>query len=511
MSEQLEEIRGKLADLGRTNLYFLCKGILGYKKLTPTLHRELCWVVESGAFSKKLVMIPRGMFKTTIANIGRALQKLTQDQNNRIIIACNTDRIAESRLRIIKSHIERNPLFRWLYPEIKPSREKWTSHEILIERSGDFADSSISIVGVGSALAGRHCTTFIKDDIVDDKNTNTPELIQGVIEWDASTIPIFDVPESGEAEEIVIGTPWTHTDAYSVKRRDPEYAVYIRHALENAKGEPDFDKGEAIFPERFPRKRLENIRRRIENDDLFFCQYMCDPHGGGSADFKREYIHYYDTAPGELEISITLDPGGIKDLTTSDYTAFVVVGVDVRNDWYVLETVRQRMNPREIIGEMFRLCEKWKPHTLGIEMVAWQRTLHYFAIEEMRKTGKFLPIKELKTDTSISKQMRIRGLIPRFSAGTIFLRDNMKELEDEIFQRVRNDDVVDALAYQLQVATITPQPIVSLVKDPMGWDSIWEELLKKHSYGPLALNRHLSEAYVEAEMMRGQLRKEGET
>lgn len=508
MVADLEEIRKRLANLGRTNLYFFCKGILGYRKLTPDLHRELCWVVESESFDKKLVMIPRGMFKTTIANIGRSLQKLIQDQSNRIIIACNTDRIAESRLRIIKGHIERNQLFRWLYPEIMPSREKWTSHEILIERKGDFADPSIAIVGVGSALAGRHCTTFIKDDIVDDKNTNTPELIQATIEWDASTIPIFDVPESGEAEEVVIGTPWTNQDVYAVKKMDPDYAVYVRHALENEKGEPDYATGKPIFPDRFPRERLEKIRARISNDDLFFCQYMCDPHGGGSADFKREYIHYYDQAPGELEISITLDPGGLKNMETSDFSAFAVVGVDVRNDWYVLETVRRRMNPREIIEEMFRLYDVYKPHTIGIEMVAWQRSLHYFAIEEMRKTGKFLPIRELRTDTRISKPMRIRGLIPRFSAGTLFIKKEMKDLEDEIFQRVRNDDLIDALAYQLQVANIAPAPKLTIIKDPFSWDSIWEELQKKHNFGSLAFDRHLADSYVESFMLKSQLKED---
>ncbi len=505
----IEEIRSKIAELGKSNLFFFCKGILGYGKLTPTLHRELCWVIETPSYNKKLVMIPRGMFKTTIATISRTLQRIVQEPTRRVIIACNTMRIAESRLRIIKSHIESNPIFRWLYPEILPdiTKTKWTAHEIIVNRSQDFADPTVAIAGVGSALAGRHCTDFVKDDIVDDKNSATPELIQGVIEWDATTVPIFDVPESGESEELVIGTPWSNVDVYSIKARESDYATYIRHALEDEQGKPDFATGQPIFPERYPRDRLEKIRKRIANDELFYCQYMCDPHGGDVADFKREDIQYFDTLPSDSEFSITVDPGGLKD--NSDPTAFVIVGVDVRNDWYVPEAWKARLNPREIINTLFDLYSRYpSTHSIGIEMVAWQRSLHYFAVEEMHRRGIFLPIVELRTDTRVSKEMRIRGLIPRFSSKSIYLKSDMKDLEDELFQRVRTDDIKDALAYQLQVATRVPQPVAKIFEDPFSIECILAELAKKHR-GSLGISyKQLSDSYTESFLVKGQL-KEG--
>jgi hypothetical protein len=365
---------------------------------------------------------------------------------------------------------------------------------------------------VGSALAGRHCTTFIKDDIVDDKNTNTQELIENTIEWDASTIPIFDVPESGESEEIVIGTPWSNVDVYSIKRTDEDYAVYIRHALENDKGEPDYINGESIFPDRFSKERLYKIRQRIRNDDLFFCQYMCDPHGGGSSDFKRSDIHYWDIdkkLPDNLEISITIDPGGISDMNKSDYMGATVVGVDHTNTWYVIEATKIRLNPREHIEFMFDIYKRYPTtHTMGIETFAWQKALQFFAIEEMYKRNIMLPIFELPRDTTQSKESRIKGLIPRFRNGGILIKSTMKDLEDELFKRVINDDLKDALAWQLWIANRVPTPRITHIDDPFSIESILKELAQKHSGRSMYINPHLAETYMESLMVPNHL-KEG--
>jgi len=512
MQEKVEEIRQKLAELGKKNLYFLVKGVLfpeprhGRFKYNNLLHRELAWVIENPNFSKKLIMIPRGHLKSTIGTKGRAIQWVINNPNERILIANATATNAQRFLRHIKSVFEANQLFRWLYPEVIPDFSKtiWSAKEATVRRTQSFPEPTFDTAGLDTALPSKHYTKIIKDDIVNDINTNTPELIEQVIEWDASTIPLFDNPEDPSNEELVIGTPWSNVDVYSVKRNDPDYAIYIRHALETD-GKPDFDNGQPIYPERYPREKLIRIRQKLANDDLFFCQYMCDPYGGSNADFKREYIKYYDKPPDNLAISITVDPGGWGQ--NSDFTAFTVVGVDTYNDWYVLHIIKQRMNPREIIETMFQLMEMYpSTHTIGIETVAWQKALKFFAQEEMRKRNKWLPIRELKPDTRIKKEIRIKGLIPRFSNGTIFLKRTMKALEDELFERVKNDDLKDALAYQLQVATITPQPRIGLDQpDPFSIEAILYELGRKNSPLKPALERAISEMYVSPRWTNEQL------
>ena len=105
---------------------------------------------------------------------------------------------------------------------------------------------------------------------------------------------------------------------------------------------------------------------------------------------------------------------------------------------------------------MFELDEKYMPVQIGIEEVAFQRVLRFFVEEEMSKRGHFLPLEPLKPD-SRSKKDRIRGLQPRFERGIIYLREGVYWLDRFMLQyrrfpNVMNDDMLDALAYQLDIA-----------------------------------------------------------
>ena len=123
MSQELETIRQKLRKLSQENLYFLCKGILGYDRLLPSLHKEFCQVVTDTSYNRKMLLIPRGNYKTTIIT-GRAIQYLIRDCNERVAIFCNTVTTASRRLKRIQAHFENNVLLRWLFPELIPDFKK---------------------------------------------------------------------------------------------------------------------------------------------------------------------------------------------------------------------------------------------------------------------------------------------------------------------------------------------------------------------------------------------------
>jgi phage terminase large subunit-like protein len=84
----------------------------------------------------------------------------------------------------------------------------------------------------------------------------------------------------------------------------------------------------------------------------------------------------------------------------------------------------------------------------------------------MRKRGKFLPIVELEHKQQ-QKEIRIRGLIPRYASGSIF-HIECKDLDEELitFPRGLNDDIADACAYQLQVSEQMGG------KEPVNWRAL---------------------------------------
>jgi hypothetical protein len=158
---------------------------------------------------------------------------------------------------------------------------------------------------------------------------------------------------------------------------------------------------------------------------------------------------------------------------------------------------------------IFQLMQDFpETHAVGIEEVAYQKALRFFAEEEMRRTSRFIPFAQLKTDTRIKKEMRIRGLVPRFSNKTVYLkRGASNDLEDELFERVKNDDLKDALAYQLQIANIVPSVQADQILDPFNIDSVLIELIKKNTQVGKTLEANLSNYFRDTQPSWGQLKE----
>jgi len=73
--------------------------------------------------------------------------------------------------------------------------------------------------------------------------------------------------------------------------------------------------------------------------------------------------------------------------------------------------------------------------------------------EEMKRRRTTVPVTGIKIDTSKTKEMRIRALVPRFEWGRIFLSQGLIDLEMEYsqFPRGSHDDLMDSLAYMDQI------------------------------------------------------------
>lgn len=207
------------------------------------------------------------------------------------------------------------------------------------------------------------------------------------------------------------------------------------------------DDGSLWFPERLSFEFLEKKKRDV-GSYIFANQYQNEVIPLDKQTFKKEWRKYYKTIPDLCHRFVFIDPA-ISTADDADFTAIVVVAVDVNNNWYVLATNRYRMNPTEIINKLFEVHEQFSPIAIGIEEVAYQKALLYMISEEMRRRGKIIPVSGIRPSTDKTKEMRILSLVPRLEWGSLFLREGLDDLEDEMdkFPRGRWDDLLDALAY----------------------------------------------------------------
>src|SRR3990167_1354896 len=149
---------------------------------------------------------------------------------------------------------------------------------------------------------------------------------------------------------------------------------------------------------------------------------------------------------------LTIDTA-ISEKASSDSTGIVKNYVDNENKWN-LKAERSRVNPKELIDKLFYWQNQDNFEKIGIEKTIYLQAIKPFLDEEMRKRDKFLPIYKLEHQQT-AKETRIRGLIPRYESKSIYhIEGECEALEDELlsFPKGMNDDVIDACAYQTQIA-----------------------------------------------------------
>lgn len=439
------------------NLYAFNEEILGWPDLDKSLHGELCTFTTEGK-SKKLILIPRGHLKSSVITVGYTLQQICKNPKVRILIANATYQMAKTFLSQIKYHLQKNEKLKDLYGDLTSGADKWSESAITVTTPDETAylekkEPTVTVFGIGGSLTGQHYDIIILDDLVNRDNISTKDQIEKVKLFYKDCQPLLEKPHG---RMLIVGTRWDYADLYGWIMESPEIAqdfdIMVKRAYEG-----DFGKGTILFPKKFTWSVFEETRRQMGSAE-FSSQYLNDPVDSETASFRRGWLKYYEDADVKgvfLNIFMTIDPA-ISEEKSSDYTAMVVVGVDEFNNWYILEVVREHYNPSQLINKVFDLYRKYTPLEIGLEQVAFQKALRFYMNEEMRKNNVFLPIKELKVDNQIGKDVRIRGLIPRYENGTIFHRKGafwVDNLEDELlrFPKTPHDDIIDALSYQLQL------------------------------------------------------------
>lgn len=513
--KELDELERMLlqeeAELGLRDLFYFTKHILGYKDMQPKTHGPVCEYISDGG-KRKHIELPRGTFKSSVITIGYTVRSIAKDSDMRVLIDNEVYNNSKGFLREIKGHLE-NPKVLELYPQLKPNKrinDGWTESTVILEaRTKTFKEPTISCAGLDQIKVGMHYDLIIMDDLVSSRNVTTREQIEKVIEHYKLALSLLEP----DGQLIIVGTRYSYGDLYGYLLKNQKDT--FDHLIIPARLKPEtadmlnkrfpaivekygpYKAGDLLFPERLTDEFLKS-QRRDQGTYIYNCQYMLEPVDAETADFKREWIKYHrskleinpdngDTIlvvewigdynknrqpdyefPLRLPVTlvVTYDPNN-KKKKTSNYTAAMVVAISDNNDWFILDMEHDIFNPGQIVRSICKLQERYEPDLFGLEEVG-KENIQYSLSEEMRRTGKFFRITELKP-RGRAKEDRIRNLIPRFEFGTIFfppslfktntykVSENIVEaLEDELmyFPSGETDDLIDALAYVDDLAAL---------------------------------------------------------
>lgn len=201
------------------------------------------------------------------------------------------------------------------------------------------------------------------------------------------------------------------------------------------------------------KESIESIQRKFGSFQ-FSYDFMNTPVDEAQSEFKKEYAQVVseDTVRHLNTLTtITID-SAVKESESADFTGVTINKTSDQNKWYIY-SFREKLNSKGLIDLIFRLWEEWKPEVIGVEETTFVTAIKPFLDDEMRKRGIYIKFKLLQHRQQ-NKITRIRALIPRWESRSIFLVGENLALREEMraFPHGLNDDTLDSLAYQVEVA-----------------------------------------------------------
>lgn len=509
-AEQEDALKEEARMKSKDDLHYLAKHLLGYNKITDHIHRRMAKDIDTPRYRFKLLLWPRGHYKSTLATESFSVQKLLRDPDERILIT--NVKLDNSRkfMRTIASHFKSNPKFRWAwrdwwlssyadpyYQAQMKDKLDWvtrdTQDELILLRPGSGREASITTGAVDASMVSQHYSTIIADDLINREYVRTQEMVDKSVTYFRDLLDLLDP----DGDLVVIGTRWSHVDLYSwiisefghkASMRVPEGVVdqNIVEASETvAEEKKDWmisimptNPENPIFPEEFTHEVLEELRR-AKGPYEFGAQYLLNPTPAEHQKFHKEWINWYDKRPdvSKLTTCITVDPAvSLND--EADRTAIVVCGYDKSNRMYLLDGVNDRLHESELLDILYELALQYTKESrfllpIGFEAVGFQQTYIYNFERIMMERGKLFAVEPIKRKSRQSKEERILRLVPRiqhgFYAPRKMVRLSKREGEYDLVQRLLweltkfpfagHDDLADALADQLDIVHASKLPV----------------------------------------------------
>ena len=276
--------------------------------------------------------------------------------------------------------------------------------------------------------------------------------------WKWFTSTLFTRLEPGGVV-IIMHTRWHMDDLVGRVLADPELRALTKHIhlpAIAAQNDPYREEYAPLWPKKYDRAALNIIKTTVGPYD-WASLYQGNPVLTENQEFKPEWRKYAEEAElygRSIRRFLTVDTAMSKR-AQADFTGFCDNTVTSENFWY-LKAWRSKLAPEELVNALFSLYAQRNYELIGIEETTFTLGLKPYLDAEQRRRNVFLPIVPVKHNQT-AKEIRIRGLIPRYAAGSVFHLIGMcKDLEEEQmhFPVGIHDDVLDATAYQLQVADV---------------------------------------------------------
>lgn len=430
-------------------------------------HLEACY---RGEIQRLIINIPPRSLKSFSVAQAFPAWVMGLQPTQKFIMASYAYSLAEDNVRKCRT-IMRDDWYKDTFKNTIISADQDQKHHFETTQGGMYYGA-----GIGGTIIGKGADYILLDDPLNPKEAMSDTVrINTISEIRSTLFSRFNDKRTGRF--ILIMQRLHEGDPTGDLLKDGGYVHLKLPAIAHKKVQVSLgdktwgmEANDLLFPKRLTAEILEQTRKDMT--ELHFAgQMLQEPVPVGGGEFKESWLQWYQPGgikPKEMNIVILVDAAGGEDLNkkkkkTSDWTVMDVIGLAPDNNYYLLDRIRDRLNPTERIDTLFVLHRKWngltgKSPKVGYEKYGMMTDTHY--IREKQRTDAYnFPLVELGGQTM--KEERIRRLIPDMQNGrwyfppTMLYVDNegrkfdlIEEMKGEMasFPRARWDDILDTMS-----------------------------------------------------------------
>lgn len=412
--------------------------------------------VQRGEISRLMINVPPRHGKSELVSRMFPAWALGKNPNEQFIACSYNADFAKDFNREVQRYMMDAP-----YPSIFPkSRLNDTNVVTASDRGAVRNARRFEIVGergiyiaagIGGGITGQGCTIGVIDDPIRNHEDAYSETIRRKhVNWYTSTFLTRgegSFSEGGDMRVILCMTRWHEDDLAGHLLADAEdggdqWEVVNLPAIldgEPTPGDPR-KQGEALWPEKYDRKALDKIRRRVGERD-WNALYQQRPVDAGGGMFQRDWWQRYEETP-RLESVWTSWDMAFKGTKNSDYVVGQVWG-RAQGNLYLLDQVRGQWEFTETVRQFLQLAGKY-PQAMAhlVESAANGPAV----ISELRN----IVMGIISINVKDSKVARAAVVSPVVESHNVYIPKNAPWILDFLsevsaFPRGKNDDQVDAM------------------------------------------------------------------
>lgn len=440
-----------------------------FKQKSPAFHDDIWRVVDVEQNRYNGIMVYREGAKTTLTRV-IASKRAAYGQSRFIIFISEAEKHAVHSVNWLRRQVMYNRFWTQVF---QLRLGKSTEGDIEIVHEG--LDITIRVLGLG--MSGQLRGFNIDDDrpdfiVVDDADGDKSISSETVREknkdlfFSAVIRSLVAPTENPNAKAVVLQTPTHRNDIICTLAESPMWHT-LRYGC--------FDeRGESIWPERHPTDFLLKEKQSyidMGNLSKWMREMEVQIIPTETRAFREEHLKYWDILPEGLVYYMAIDPaplGTNEPRTDVAYQAVVVIGCLGPKVFLVEYGLGKGQSLDELASEVFRLFLKYRPITVGVETIAYQKVCAWFLKQESFKRQVFLPIQEIQDRQN--KDSRIIDAIRQVAGnGNLYIHRTHHEFLREYleFPDPERKDVIDATAMAIKIRNpaISSDAVIQSVPD----------------------------------------------